>query len=87
VKKCECGSYAINDHLHGRDGTDQDLCDVCYWRKRAGKSSLDIVELLDALKETKHRLEKLHEMFDLATAGDKTLAIINTQLRKHLYEN
>jgi len=34
--KCkECGSHAINRHLHGRDGSDLDLCDVCYWRKRA----------------------------------------------------
>jgi hypothetical protein len=30
-----CGSYAINHKLHGRDGSDEDLCDVCYWRKRA----------------------------------------------------
>ncbi len=30
-----CGSYAINHHCHGRDGSDGDLCDVCYWRKRA----------------------------------------------------
>lgn len=29
-----CGSYAINHRLHGRDGSDPDLCDVCYWRKR-----------------------------------------------------
>jgi hypothetical protein len=21
--------------MHGRDGSDPDLCDVCYWRKRA----------------------------------------------------
>lgn len=33
--KCKCGSLAINNHLHGRDGTDSELCDVCYWRKRA----------------------------------------------------
>ena len=32
---CKCGSYAINHHCHGRDGSDGDLCDVCYWRKRA----------------------------------------------------
>lgn len=32
----KCGSYAINQHLHGREnGIDLDLCDVCYWRKRA----------------------------------------------------
>lgn len=30
-----CGSYAINNGAHGRDGSDRDLCDVCYWRKRA----------------------------------------------------
>ena len=30
-----CRSYAINHHSHGRDGSDKDLCDVCYWRKRA----------------------------------------------------
>ena len=33
-----CRSYAINHHLHGRDGSDGDLCDVCYWRKRAESS-------------------------------------------------
>ena len=36
-QKCtRCGSYAINEHMHGRvKGQDSDLCDVCYWRKRA----------------------------------------------------
>lgn len=33
----QCGSRAINHHLHGRDGSDPDLCDVCYWRKRSTK--------------------------------------------------
>ena len=37
TNQCACGSYAINPHEHGReDGVDLDLCDVCYWRKRAG---------------------------------------------------
>ena len=31
----QCGSYAINPGMHGRDGSDVDLCDVCYWRKRS----------------------------------------------------
>ncbi len=35
MQQCKCGSYAINQALHGRDTTDLDLCDVCYWRKRA----------------------------------------------------
>lgn len=29
-----CGSYAINPNSQGRDDSDADLCDVCYWRKR-----------------------------------------------------
>jgi hypothetical protein len=31
-----CASHAINPHRHGRKpDVDLDLCDVCYWRKRA----------------------------------------------------
>ena len=38
MKSCKrCGSYAINNKEHGRDGEDAHLCDVCYWRKRAEK--------------------------------------------------
>ena len=33
-----CGSYAINNNSHGRDGSDTDLCDVCYWRAKADKT-------------------------------------------------
>lgn len=41
-----CGSYAINPHHHGRDETvDLDLCDVCYWRKRAERKPLTDDEL------------------------------------------
>lgn len=36
MSKCKnCDSYAINPNADGRDNTDLDLCDVCYWRKRA----------------------------------------------------
>ena len=35
MRQCKCGSFAINPGHHGRDNTDLDLCDVCYWRKRA----------------------------------------------------
>ena len=36
MKQCiRCRSWAINHHAHDRDGSDGDLCDVCYWRKRA----------------------------------------------------
>ena len=37
MNACErCGSYAVNPGRSGRDmQSDLDLCDVCYWRKRA----------------------------------------------------
>ena len=42
MSRCKCGSYAINHRNHGRDGTDGDLCDVCFWRKRAEKNGTEI---------------------------------------------
>jgi len=36
----QCYSYAINPWHSGRDRkSDVDLCDVCYWRKRADELS------------------------------------------------
>ena len=50
MKKCKrCGSYAINHNLHGRDGSDNDVCDVCYWRKRSENVSQPCVAV-DAIK-------------------------------------
>lgn len=43
MRQCkECGSYAINPHCHGREeAVDIDLCDVCYWRKRADEYKIN----------------------------------------------
>ena len=36
MDRCKCGSFAINEHAHGRiKGKHSDLCDVCYWREEA----------------------------------------------------
>jgi len=40
MTRCNCGSYAINPTNHGRDGSDSNLCDVCYWRKRAERKPM-----------------------------------------------
>ena len=32
--------------MHGRDGSDPDLCDVCYWRKRAESRWIPVSERL-----------------------------------------
>jgi len=43
-----CGSYAINHNHHGRDGSDPDLCDVCYWRKRAEEENEACAKLCES---------------------------------------
>lgn len=44
--KCKiCGSYAINHHHHGRDGTGPDLCDADFWRVKAEAKDARIAEL------------------------------------------
>ena len=49
MEKCiDCGSFAINHHLYGRQQDEfTDLCDVCYWRKKYNK----IKEKLDAAED------------------------------------
>lgn len=43
MDKCtRCYSYAINHHHHGRDGSDPNLCDVCFWRKRVERNHVRI---------------------------------------------
>lgn len=57
MERCSrCGSFAINHHSHGRDGTDPDLCDVCYWRKRAEFGGPIVTQPLtaDGMKEPKN---------------------------------
>lgn len=52
MRQCKCGSYAINPHSHGRaPETDLDLCDVCYWRKRADDYFLQAKELQKQVSE------------------------------------
>jgi hypothetical protein len=55
-----CGSYAINHQHHGRDGSDPDLCDVCYWRKRANDAADEIDRLRVELKEAHDLYEANH---------------------------
>lgn len=43
---CKCGSFGINPNLHGREkDVDLDLCDVCYWRRRAETAQATILEM------------------------------------------
>ncbi|MFT0534000.1 hypothetical protein ACMHYJ_14400 [Castellaniella hirudinis] len=56
MKACEkCGSYAINPGRHGRDNTDQGLCDVCFWRKRAAEKERSLAETQRQIIEAAER--------------------------------
>ena len=68
MQRCKrCHSWAINEKMHGRiEGTDIDLCDVCYWRARAERADEAIdsavaqafeqcAQLLDAEHEKRKR--------------------------------
>jgi len=62
-----CGSYAINPHLHNRDNTDLDLCDVHYWMKRAKGVELEllnkkVIENKEKEKLVYHLLSLLDQM-------------------------
>ena len=61
--KKRCHSYAINPHLHGREkGVDLDLCDVCYWRKRA--------EAKKSKGSERHRISALVTDHECKSGGD-----------------
>lgn len=57
MKQCKCGSYAINHNCHDRDGSDGDLCDVCYWKKIANEYK----QQADSLNEKNNRYTKFFE--------------------------
>lgn len=58
-----CGSYAINHNAHGRDGSDGELCDVCYWRKFADElteqHAAEIATLEQEARQMRARNERL----------------------------
>ena len=64
IKKCKvCGSFAINHHLHGRDGSDDELCDVCFWVKRA-KSHDELVQMNKELLAVIEHIIRSSKEFD-----------------------
>lgn len=66
-----CGSRAINHSQHGRDGTDQDLCDVCYWRGRNDDRVEEIVRLRAEIGGLRNRIKALESCVDAAERLEK----------------
>lgn len=53
MNQCKCGSYAINQHLHGRGGSEPELCDVCYWRKKYERNA-QLLEQINCAKTSQY---------------------------------
>lgn len=65
MNKCkECDSHAINPGRRGRDDSDLDLCDACYWRVRAER----LQAIVDAYSR---RFARLNGIVDAAIAAEK----------------
>ena len=70
MRQCNCGSFAINPHQHGRDETDLNLCDVCYWRKRADAIQLkEETKRVISIEETK-QLQYQYKIDSLRATGN-----------------
>jgi hypothetical protein len=61
-----CFSYAINIHSHGRDGTEKELCDVCYWRQLAEIRLAYLQQLEKELKQAQNRIKWLEDIINRA---------------------
>lgn len=77
-----CGSWAINHGHHGRDGSEPNLCDVCYWRQRCEQCTAsiaakdaEIARLREALVATFDALDRSSSPFPLSI--EMTLAVLD----------
>lgn len=52
-----CGSWAINHEHHGRDGSEPNLCDVCYWRNRTEAKDAELAGYVEANRHMKGELD------------------------------
>lgn len=81
--KCKlCGSMAINPHLHGRDDTDLDLCDVCYWQKRVELMKCEQDEAINSAKNTREMLCKIRDVLLSSRDGDEVVSRIYDILQR-----
>ena len=85
-----CGSWAINHGHHGRDGSEPNLCDVCYWRQRCEQCTAsnaakvaEIARLREALIDCIPALEiGLEAAGVIGTLGDGRPTTIRDALKQ-----
>jgi hypothetical protein len=84
-----CFSYAINHHSHGRDGTEKELCDVCYWRQLAEIRLAYLQQLEKELKQAQNRIKWLEDIINrafLAFFSDSSHRKVSVSMHKILEE-
>ena len=90
MNKCiRCFSTSINPNDYGREyNTDLDLCDVCYWRKRA-HASIPRADVILALEELRIEFEEdapeyawFHEQKQAQWESEKNIHRVDTVMRK-----
>ena len=59
-----CASYAINHQCHGRDGSGDTLCDVCYWRGKAELAEIQVKKLKKAGDNMYYLLSNCPETYE-----------------------
>ena len=83
-KQCPCGSFAINPSKHDRDASNNDLCDVCYWKDRAEKAEQQAAQYKETLLVVNKLLTGIRKRnqggyigdFDeISNSNDRNLAI------------
>ena len=75
----QCGSYAINHQHHGRDGSEPDLCDVCFWHSRHD-------QLKEKLSVTTDCADAYSRMFEEVSEDRERVMAERDTLRKQLDE-
>ena len=84
-----CFSYAINHHSHGRDGTEKELCDVCYWRQLAEIRLAYSQQLEKELQQAQNRIKWLEDIINrasLAFFSDSSHRKVSIAMHKILEE-
>lgn len=61
-----CGSHAINHNSHDRDGSEPELCDVCFWRKREEMSHCFALAAKNYMNGKHREVQTTNELWDLA---------------------
>ena len=80
MNQCTCGSWAINPNKNGRDDSNLDLCDVCFWRDKFTESKAREDKMAAALQSVNERLENGDDIMVQTTPWRMTMDLVDEAL-------